>query len=49
MFLMSKLISGNKLRLGGRRYGNFVYDSVIEIIVESIVCLINGRFMWVKC
>lgn len=48
MFLMSKSISGNKLRLGGRRHGNFVYDSAIEIIAESIACSINGRFMWAK-
>lgn len=40
---MSKQISGNKSRIVGKRSGNFVYDSAMEIIEEKIAYSINGR------
>lgn len=42
---MSTQISGNKSRIVGRRSGNFVYDSAMEIIEEKIAYSINGRCM----
>lgn len=42
---MSTQISGNKSRIVGRRSGNFVYDSAMEIIEEKIAYSINGRRM----
>lgn len=45
---MSKQINGNKLRIGGRRCGNFVCDNATEIIGERMACSINGRFILTK-
>ncbi|MXQ96118.1 hypothetical protein E5288_WYG020201 [Bos mutus] len=34
--VLKEYISGNKLKIGGRRYGNFVYYSAIEITGEKM-------------